>query len=198
MIIDTSTAVRTLQSIDKQIKENAKVPTKGSSVNDLLQDSVELTGGQEKGQGAAKANSAGFNNLMGELGAQLQPLMDLIGNETQRQGELSDMFGGAKGDEIQKRAQELLETYFNVENTGNRIFDFAFSFYQPGEDREVYAREKQELIHEGFRQAEKILGGLSDISLETRDYIDQRVEDFISEGKQGETGDAGEGGVVEG
>ena len=54
---------------------------------------------------------------------------------------------------------------------------------EPGDDREVYAREKQELIYEGFRQAEKQLGGLADISLQTRDYIDQRIEGFIDEGK---------------
>jgi len=170
MQIDPARAARTLQTIDKQVKDLAKDAKK--SIDDQLLDSVDLSAGRP---------STSFIELTGELGNQLQPLFDAINEASERQGSLKKLFGDpSETDEVRARAQELLDTYFSVEETGNRIFDFAFSFYSEGEDREAFARARQENIHEGFRKAEKILGGLADISLETRDYIDQRIEDFIS------------------
>ena len=174
MQIDPTRAARTLQSVDRQLKDLAKESKE--SIDDQLKDTVEL---------GTSRPSAGFVELTGELGAQLQPLLDSINEASERQGSLSKLFADpSESDEVRARAQELLDTYFSVEQTGDRIFDFAFSFYSPDQDREAFARARQENIYEGFRQAEKALGGLADISLETRDYLDQRIEDFINEGEE--------------
>ena len=176
MQIDPSQAVRTLQSVDKQIKGLAEGAQ--TSIDDQLRDTVDLSTARP---------SASFLELTGELSSRLQPLFDTINEAAERQGSLKKLFGDpSRTDEVRARAQELLDTYFSVEETGDRIFDFAFSFYTEGEDRETFARARQENIREGFRQAEKILGGLADISLETRDYIDQRIEAFIDEGRSAE------------
>lgn len=193
MIIDPNTAARTLQTVDKQLKRLADDQL-AKVGNPSAGDVVELSGG---GSALSALNqpqqgfSAGFTQLSGELSEQLAPLLSLIGGDTQRQGDLTGLSGDQSREEaIRSRAQELLDTYFSVEQTGDRIFNFAFSFFEPGEDREAFAREKQELIYEGFRQAEKQLGGLADISLQTRDYIDERIENFIGEAGSAASDDA--------
>jgi len=173
MQIQPARAAQALQSVDRQLKDLAETSQK--SIDAQLKDTVDLSGTRP---------SSGFLELNNELGSQLQPLLDSINEAAERQGGLSKLFGDpSQTEEVRARAQELLETYFSVEETGDRIFDFAFSFYTPDQDREAFARARQENIYEGFRQAEKALGGLADISLETRDYIDQRIEDFIAAGE---------------
>lgn len=178
MEINANGAVKLLKSVDNQIRAQIKpVPTKGQSA-----DSIELGGSNA-------TLSSGYVQLQTELSDKLASLTSLIGENSGQQKELAGLFGDAKNeDAVRQRAQELLDGYFNVENTGDRIFDFAFSHYKGG-DREAFAREFQGYIHKGFAEAEKLLGGLSDISSKTRDYVDQRVEDFINEGKNenGET-----------
>ena len=195
MQIDIATAKRQVTSVDKQLKDQIKVPTKGEEsalVKQALRDSVELLPGILQGKSGIQSPTA--NALLGELSSKLGPLADLINDSLGQQVGL----GGKLGDqdvEIQKRAQELLDGYFNVENTGDRIFDFAFSHFSGG-DREAFAAKMKDAIHEGFGQAEKQLGGLADISLETRDYIDNKIEDFINEGKE-ESGQTGQSIEVE-
>jgi len=187
MNIQPHKAINVLRSVDGQLKE--KLQESGpslkdqlsSSIDQQLRDTIDLSGPAGKGG----IQSPGINGLYGELSDKLGSLFSLIGEEAGQQGKLNGIFGDPnQEDAVQKRAQELLDTYFSVESTGDRIFNFAFSFHTQGEDRETYAKEKLELIHEGFRQAEKLLGGLADISKDTRDYIDQRAEDFVNEGKE--------------
>ncbi len=178
MEINTSGALKFLNSIDKQIRSQIKTPS-GSAGSG---DAVELGGGNA-------ILSKGYVALQSELSDKLASLTGLVGESSGQQKELSGLFEGANNDEaVRQRAQELLDGYFNVENTGDRIFEFAFANYTGG-DREAFAREFQGYIHKGFAEAEKLLGGLADISVKTRDYIDKRVEDFINEGKE-DTGDA--------
>lgn len=182
MQINLKTAVNVLKSTEKTLRQEIQDPKK--TIDDALLDTVELSPRAKQANGAV--TSPGLDSLYGELADHLSSLTSLIGNSANEQGTLSSQFGNANNSsEVQKKAQELLEGYFNVENTSSRIFDFAFSFYEGG-DRESFAREMQGHIHEGFRQAEKQLGGLADISLETRDTIDQKIEDFISAGEETE------------
>ncbi len=182
MEVNLGTAIKTLRDIDKQIRAQARIPEKGESKGvgqeKGQQDFVELSNGAQQVNGLIKSPSA--SDLYGELSSELSSLTQLIGGEAQRQNELGAMFKDPDK-AIQERAQELLDGYFNVENTSSRIFNFAFSFYEEGSDREAFAREMQGHIHEGFRQAEKMLGGLADISLETRDRIDEMVDSFIED-----------------
>jgi ElaB/YqjD/DUF883 family membrane-anchored ribosome-binding protein len=143
-----------------------------------------------------KINSSGFEDMMEfspealaaarnadaiyqEMGQIMEPLKDLVSDALKEQYSLS----GEKGQSIQEKAQELLDGYFSAENTADRIFSFAFSTFDGG-DREEFAAKMKGYIDEGFAQAEKMLGGLADISLETRDLISQKIDDFISEGKE--------------
>lgn len=173
MEINTSGALKFLNSIDSQIRSQIKAPPGKAGSG----DSVELGGTQS-------ILSKGYVALQSELSDKLASLTGLIGDNSGQQKELSGLFAGADNDEaIRQRAQELLDGYFNVENTGDRIFEFAFSNYTGG-DREAFAREFQGYIHKGFAEAEKLLGGLADISVKTREYVDKRVEAFINEGKE--------------
>lgn len=181
MQINVNKAIQSLRSVDRDLR--AQLAPKGKEGSDT--DSVEIGG-------ANQTLSSGYVQIQTELTDQLSSLFSLVGDSSGQQKDLAGMFADAGNDDaVRARAQELLEGYFNVENTGNRIFDFAFSHYKGG-DREEFAREMQGHIHKGFAEAEKALGGLADISLETRDYIDQRVEDFINEGKEPEEGEAAE------
>lgn len=174
MEVNTSGALKFLNSIDKQIRSQIKAPSDKAGAG----DSVELGGSNA-------ILSKGYVALQSELSDKLASLTGLVSDSSGQQKELSGLFEGANNDEaVRQRAQELLDGYFNVENTGDRIFEFAFANYSGG-DREAFAREFQGYIHKGFAEAEKLLGGLADISHKTRDYIDQRVEDFINEGKEG-------------
>lgn len=169
MEVNLNRAVRSLNHVDRQLRDMAKASLQKTG----LEDRVELSGSK----GLDKGTSAG---LLGELQQNLKPLMDLIGDSSGRQKELDEMFADPRQVQaISARAQELLEGYFNVENTAGRIFDFAFSFFDGNQDRETFAREMQRNIHKGFALAERELGGLADISLATRDRIDEKIEDFI-------------------
>ena len=181
MEINLKTAVQTLNNIDKQLRDQAKIPAK--SGKQTLLDSVELSTEARQNLGPIKSPSA--SDLYAELGDQLSSLTSLVGNAAEKHKSLSAMFADPKStDELREKAQELLDGYFNVDNTSSRIFNFAFSFYDGSQDRETFAREMQGHIHEGFRQAEKLLGGLADISIETRDRLDQMVDDFIKDGEE--------------
>lgn len=181
MEINLNKAVQGLNSVDRELRKIAGQPARSGNAAD--QDTVEI-----RGESRGKVYSAGFTALNNELADKLASLSSLVEQNSGQQGKLSGLFGNAaESDDVRARAQELLDTYFNVENTGNRIFDFAFSFYDGG-DREAFAGKMKDAIYKGFALAEKQLGGLADISLETRDYIDERIENFIDEGKE-EAGD---------
>lgn len=177
MEVNLGQAVKTLRGVDQQIRELTKTTGGDKGKNNKDTDTVELSSGGVSDTGRA---------LLNELADQLGPLNDLIGDAAGRQQELSELFQDPnKADEVQARAQELLEGYFNVENTANRIFDFAFGFFEGG-DREAFAEEMRGNIMKGFELAEKELGGLADISLETRDVINEKIDAFIDEGEESE------------
>jgi len=181
MEINLNKAMNTLHSVEKQLRDQAGVSVNKPKSQAAGRDSVEIGG--PKGQ----VHSAGYTQLNNELAEKLASLTGLVEENAGQQNKLAGLFGDVNNDEaIQSRAQELLDTYFSVEETGDRIFNFAFSFYG-GEDREGFAAKMKDAIYEGFNQAEKQLGGLADISLETRDYIDGRINDFLKEGEESET-----------
>jgi len=175
MQINLNSAIQSLRSTDRQIRAELGKPGKGSEDDDR----VELGN-------TDRILSAGYVQLQTELSDKLASLTGLVGESAAQHKDLAGLFNDPKSeDAVRQRAQELLDGYFNVQNTGDRIFDFAFSHYKGG-DREAFAEEFKGYIHKGFQEAEKLLGGLADISVETRDYIDGRIDDFINEGKEPE------------
>jgi hypothetical protein len=181
MAVNLDSAIQTLRGIDRQIRDQVRTPTR--TRDSALTDSIEISSVARQGLGGIQSPSSA--SLLTDLSAQISSLTELIGDSSGRQRELSDLFGDPnETDEVQQRAQELLDGYFNVENTAERIFNFAFSFFDGTQDREEFAQARLENIYEGFRQAEEALGGLADISLQTRDRIEELVEGFINEGEE--------------
>jgi len=178
MQLDLKSALQALNTVEQSLRDLAKpVRSKPSTAGYGPRDSVELS---QKAQQGAVVQSPTATQLYADLSDQLSSLTGLIRNETAQQKKLGALFADPAGEQaIQARAQELLDGYFNAENTASRIFDFAFSFYDGARDREDYAREFKGYIDEGFRQAEKVLGGLADVSLETKQLIDEKINGFI-------------------
>lgn len=152
--------------------------------------------------------TASLDSLYAEMSEKINELLDTVKGNAGRQSELKanaqgkahglngtapgNAFGlrgqapGQVSDDLAARAQELLDGYFNVENTASRIFDFAFSFYNGSEDKQTFADRMSGYIDEGFRQAEKELGFLADISNETYDRIQEKIQGFLGEDKSEE------------
>lgn len=173
MQVNLNKAMNSLKSTEKLLRQ--EIAPKGKFGG--TKDSVEIGG-------SGQVKSSDYLLLQQDLKNQLSSLTGMVGDNTGQQKSLNGLFNDANNtDEVRARAQELLEGYFNVENTGDRIFDFAFSHYKGG-DREAFAEEFRGYIHKGFDEAEKMLGGLADISHDTRDYVDKRIDDFINEGKE--------------
>ncbi|CAM2008947.1 hypothetical protein [Acanthopleuribacter pedis] len=166
------------------------------ALDQSLLDTVDLS------PGTGVSLSAGAADLLGEMSDKMQPLLSLIDGALGRQkglngvqlgGEnasLDDLRAafGADGvpDDVQAKAQELLDTYFSVEETSDRIFSFAFSFYDGSEDKAAFAERMGSYIDEGFRQAEKQLGGLAEISVDTYKAIQDRIDDFVGDDGESE------------
>lgn len=197
---------RTLLSTPKN-ESGAAAPTNGSQLireaKDALDQSLRDTVDLSPGTGVGLSDRAA--GLLGEMSEKMQPLLSLIDGALGRQNGLNGVAlagenaslddlrkaFGADGvpDDVQKKAQELLDTYFSVEETSERIFSFAFSFYNGSEDRAAYAERFGSYIDEGFRQAEKQLGGLAEISIDTYKAIKEKINDFVGDdGEDDETG----------
>ena len=217
MELGATKAANILDSVDKRLRDTIQRAKDGegsirqdleSSLNESLKDTVELSPESQNLQGAS-ALSSGALNLFGDLANELEPLLSLIrgslggqngfsiaaeGGSAPNLEELRQAFGVGEGGvpaDIQKQAQELLDGYLSVENTSERIFSFAVSFFDGSEDRAAFAERFQGFIDEGFRQAEEELGGLAQISIDTYKTIRERFEVFVAEGQSGEGTDGG-------
>lgn len=193
MQIDGASAARLLQNNDKQVRSLLAKATRGNSGE--ANDKVEL--GQPALKQGAAALSGKYQALLGEMTEKLAPLMQSIEDGLKEQSGLKGLFQDPNNtDEVRARAQELLDGYFSAENTSERIFSFAFSFYDGSKPREEFAEEMRGYIDQGFEEARKIVGDLADISNETYDLIQEKIDAFIDgdENKAGE-GEAGASGA---
>lgn len=217
MDLTAGKAVSILKRVDKDTRALLSTPKTESGANaattangsqlireakDALDQSLRDTVDLSPGTGVGLSDRA--SDLLGEMSEKMQPLLSLIDGALGRQNglkgvaqagenasldDLRKAFGveGGVPDDVQKKAQELLDTYFSVEETSERIFSFAFSFYNGSEDRAAYAERFGSYIDEGFRQAEKQLGGLAEISIDTYKAIKEKINDFVGEDGDGET-----------
>ncbi|PIE88990.1 MAG: hypothetical protein CR997_13410 [Acidobacteria bacterium] len=122
--------------------------------------------------------------LHSTMESELEPLKQLVEDALSRQSSLTLDSSSTGKNGIQAKAQELLKGYFSAESTADRIFGFAFSFYNSSEDRTAFAEEMRGYIDKGFAQAEKMLGNLADISRETHDLIYEKIDGFIRQGEE--------------
>jgi len=166
MIEGIAATNRLLKTVDLGIQKNSS-HLESLKFEDMMEFSPE-------GLAAAETANAHYSDMQTALG----PLRSLLEEALNEQASLSE--GMQQG--IQSKAQELLEGYFSAENTADRIFGFAFSFFDGNQDRTEFAEEMRGYINEGFAQAEKMLGALADISYETKGLIDERIDSFINSG----------------
>lgn len=80
--------------------------------------------------------------------------------------------------ELREAARKELEPggYWSPEAVADRIMNFALSW--AGEDPEKL-KIARDAIMQGFAQAEKVLGQLPDVSVKTRQLVEQRFEELL-------------------
>lgn len=195
MQIDSASAARLLQNNDKQVRNLLAKANQGKGTSPG--DSVEV--GQLNSKPGAPALSGNYQALLGEMNEKLAPLLQSIEDSLGEQSNLNGLFKDPNNtDEVRARAQELLDGYFNAENTAERIFSFAFSFFDGSKDRTEFAEEMRGYIEQGFEEARKIVGELPDISNETYDLIQEKINAFIDgDEKDGEAAAGGGGAEVQ-
>jgi hypothetical protein len=194
MQIDGASAARLLQNNDKQVRDLLAKSNQGKGTTP--NDSVELS--QVAAKPGAPALSSNFKSILGDMNQQLAPLLQSIQDGVKEQSSLGNLFQDPNNtEEVRARAQELLDGYFNAENTADRIFGFAFAFFDGSKDRAEFAEEMRGYIDQGFEEARKIVGELPDISNETYDLIQEKIDAFIDGDEEKEGAEAGAGTTVE-
>ena len=184
----TSAAPAAAQSAPAAQPENTPpAPTSGSS--------NEPAGVYEpSGQTAAKhqPNAAELRRMADEVLRQTESLREMVLRLFSRQAERNGIANGTapflREDEMIDidpatrlwAQQEIAEGgYFSVENTGDRIFDFAVAI--AGNDLEKL-EQMQAAVEEGFRLAEQAFGGrLPQISQDTMEYVRNRFNERFEE-----------------
>ncbi len=123
--------------------------------------------------------------LMQEAEAVHQKLRDLVTALLKQQGlslEKLEHLQGSKDAEAAIRAdlEALLgpEGDLGVEAVSDRIVAFARALSGGDSSR---SDELREAIIQGFKEAEAILGGLPDISHQTRDRVMEKLDDWVNE-----------------
>lgn len=119
-----------------------------------------------------------------DLGTTFTMLRDLFATTLQEQGIALEVSTENSTIDLQtltpEQAQDLVaeDGYFGVENTAQRIFDFAVGLAGNDPSRVDAIRAG---IEDGFAQAEKAWGGtLPDISYETRDTLMTKLDDWVN------------------
>jgi len=92
-------------------------------------------------------------------------------------------------EETRKKAQEEIseEGYYGIENTAQRIFEFASALAGDDKDR---MKLMQEAFAKGFGQAEELWGGeLPEISQKTKDRINELFDNYFNPKEDAEASD---------
>jgi len=92
-------------------------------------------------------------------------------------------------EETQKKAQEEVseEGYYGIENTAQRIFEFASALAGDDKDR---MKLMQEAFAKGFGQAEDLWGGeLPEISQKTKDRVNELFDNYFNPKEETEVSD---------
>ncbi len=133
-------------------------------------------------------NSLAVENLMQESDDIHDSVIKLVTDMLQRQGYTEEQIktgelGEITVDEIaQEEAQKLIGPggMFSPENVSDRIVDFAIGVFGGDKSKIDIIRTS---IDKGFAEAEKILGGLADVSKTTYDMIQEKLDAWINDGE---------------
>ena len=137
-------------------------------------------------------NSAAVNQLMQEGEDIRNSVRDLVRDFLERQGVTLDQLKSGEIEELevdeitQKRAQELIGPggALSPENVSDRIVNFAIAGFGGDKSKIDIIRSA---IDQGFSEAEHILGELADVSKQTYDLIQQKLDNWINEDQSKET-----------
>lgn len=133
-------------------------------------------------------NAAVVGNLMNESEDIQGTVNELITNLLQRQGYTEDQikagdFDNVDVDEIaREEAAKLIGPggMLSPENVSDRIVNFAIGVFGGDKSKIDIIRSS---IDKGFGEAEKILGELADVSKETYQMIQDKLDEWINEGE---------------
>jgi len=136
-------------------------------------------------------NSVAVNQLMQEGEDLLGSVRDLVRDFLERQGITIDQLnsgeiGDLKIDDItQEKARELISPggELSAENVSDRIVSFAIAGF--GGDKGKIEIIKS-AIDQGFTEAEKLLGELADVSKQTYELIQQKLDAWVNDGESSE------------
>jgi len=136
--------------------------------------------------GNKSAEGVGYEPALKEadIGAAYRLLRDLVARNLQEQGVATRVAAGAGELDLEslgpEEAQSLIaeDGYFGVEQTSERIFQFAIGL--AGNDpRRIDAIRKG--IEDGYRQAEQAWGGtLPEISYQTKDALTEKLDNWLA------------------
>ena len=178
--INTSTLdsfkVEARQLLEAAVQQRQQQQDQGTATG--IQDTVSLGNKPvETGTYSATVSDA-------DLGTTFTMLRDLFATTLQEQGIALEVSTGDSTINLQTltpdQAQELVseDGYFGVENTAQRIFDFAVGLAGNDPSRIDAIRAG---IEDGFTQAEEAWGGtLPDISYETKNTLMAKLDDWVN------------------
>lgn len=121
-----------------------------------------------------------------EIGGSVKQMVrDLL----DRQGLTESQLANGEVDQVsvdetaRKKAQEMIGPggELSAEKVSDRIVDFAISAFGGDKSKIDIIRSS---IDRGFKEAEKMLGGLSDVSKETYTMIQDKLDKWINEGTE--------------
>lgn len=191
---------------DRFSKDKAK-STGGGEFQGILDSFERMDPGSVPGEANAVYSNPKFNmnaavveGLMNENADIQGQVNELITDMLRRQGYTEEQikagdFNKVDVDEIaQEEARKLIGPggLLSPEKVSDRIVDFAIAVFGGDKSKIDIIRSS---IDRGFDEAEKILGSLADVSKETYEMIQQKLDDWINEG-EGEEAYAGQSGNV--
>jgi len=143
-------------------------------------------GGDRVSLGSKAAEGVGYEPAVKEadLGEVFRLLRDLVARNLQEQGVATRVATGGGELDLEslspEEAQSLIaeDGYFGVEQTSERIFQFAIGIAGNDPSRIDAIREG---IEDGYRQAEDAWGGtLPEISYKTRDALTEKLDNWLA------------------
>lgn len=182
-----------MSAYTSQIQKNRKVDAKSDTSAKAGETSEANSTGvtYQKSKISEEDREALVKKLQGDLDVRVNQMKDLVSKMFEQQGikfqDADDMWKKlASGEftvdeETARKAQEEIseDGYWGVENTSQRIFDFAMALSGGDEEK---MRKMQDAVEKGFAQATKAWGRtMPDITSKTHEAVNEKFKDFFGE-----------------
>lgn len=197
-ISDMNSITDTLNRIDNMLGVNGK--TGGSNQKKTTQagtppaeeDRFELNSPHfdyTKSRPSYDVNALAIERLMRETGEIESSVSELVKGLLERQGVTKEMLLNGSVEEVtvdeaaQRKAAEMIgpDGPLGAEKVSERIVQFAIAVVGGDKGKIDLIRSS---IERGFKEAEDMMGGLSDVSKETYTLIQDKLDKWIAEGNE--------------